>query len=131
MKFDQERLDVYQASLKFAKLAITLVQSFPTGQSHLTDQLKRASVSISLNIAEGAGEFSRSEKARFYRMSRRSATECAAIVDICRQLELGDSGLWTECRLSLLSIVSMLVKLIQSMKGDGSGHGQGHGHPLR
>ena len=104
MNFDHERLDVYQASLKFAKLAITLVQTFPTGQSHLTDQLKRASVSISLNIAEGAGEFSRSEKASFYRMSRRSATECAAIVDICRQLELGDSGLWTECRLSLLSI---------------------------
>jgi hypothetical protein len=32
---------------------------------------------------------------------------------------------------SKLSVVSMLFKLIQSMKGDGSGQGQGQGHPLR
>jgi four helix bundle protein len=41
-----------------------------------------------LNIAEGAGEFSPSEKARFYRMARRSATECAAILHVCRRLAL-------------------------------------------
>jgi len=132
MEFDHERLDVYKTSLKFAKLATELISTFPTGTSHLTDQLKRAFVSISLNIAEGAGEFSRPEKARFYRMSRRSATECAAIIDICKQLELGNSALWTECRLALLSIVSMLVKLTKSMHGNGSGQGQGQGHsPLR
>ena len=93
----------------------------------LGGKLKRAFVSISLNISEGAGEFSRSEKARFYRMSRRSATECAAVVDICKELELGTSALWTECRLTPLSIVSMLVKLIKSMNGQPSGQG----HPLR
>jgi four helix bundle protein len=129
MEFDHERLDVYKASLNFAELATKLIETFPTGKSHLSDQFKRAFVSISLNIAEGAGEFSRSEKARFYRMSRRSATECAAIVDICKRLELGNSALWTECRINLLSIVSMLVKLIKSMNGKGTGQGQGH--PLR
>jgi len=131
MQFDHERLDVYQASLKFAKLAMELINEFPPGTANLSDQLKRASVSISLNVAEGAGEFSRSEKARFYRMSRRSATECAAIVDICKTLELGKPDMWTECRLTLLSIVSMLVKLIKSMNGDGIGQGQRQGHPLR
>lgn len=131
MEFDHERLDVYQASLKFVDIATKLISTFPPGQSHLSDQLKRASVSITLNIAEGAGEFSRTEKARFYRMSRRSATECAAVVDICKQLELGKSELWAQCRLTLLSIVSMLVRLIKSMNGKSVGHGQGQGHPLR
>ena len=131
MEFDHERLDVYQASLKFFAIAIKLISTLPPGHSHLSDQLKRAFVSITLNIAEGAGVFSRAEKARFYRMSRRSATECAAVVDICKQLELGKSELRAECRQTLLSIVSMLVKLIKSMNGKSVGQGQGQGHPLR
>ena len=66
MKFDHENLDVYKTSLQFAKLGTKLIRTFPPGSAHIADQLKRAFVSISLNIAEGAGEFSRSEKARFY-----------------------------------------------------------------
>ena len=135
MKFDHEQLDVYQESLKFARIATDLIGAFRPGNSVLSDQLRRAFVSVSLNIAEGAGEFSRTEKARFYRMSRRLATECAAILDICKELNLGTSAQWTEGRLVLLSIVSMLVKLIKTMNGQGSGQasgqGQGQGHPLR
>jgi len=41
-----------------------------------------------LNIAEGAGEFAPKEKVRFYRMARRSATESAAVLDVCRNLKL-------------------------------------------
>ena len=41
-----------------------------------------------LNIAEGAGEFAPKEKARFYRMARRSATESAAVLDVCKNLKL-------------------------------------------
>ncbi len=48
----------------------------------------RASASIVLNIAGGAGEFAKREKARFYRIARRSATEFAEILDILRELEL-------------------------------------------
>ena len=128
MSFDHERLDVFQASLNFAKLSTLLIESFPPGKSHLSDQLRRASLSISLNVAEGAGEFSRSEKARFYRMAKRSATECAAVIAVCEKLELGSSKLWVECRSILHSIVSMLVKLIKSMSSKNLGQGQGQGH---
>jgi hypothetical protein len=37
---------------------------------------------------EGAGEFSGNEKSRFYRMAKRSATQCAAIIHVCRRLGL-------------------------------------------
>ena len=39
-------------------------------RASLADQLQRAATSIPLNIADGAGEFSASEKARFYRMAQ-------------------------------------------------------------
>ncbi len=73
--FDHERLDVYQVALQFVILAHKMVDKLPKGYSYLCNQLQRASLSISLNIAEGAGEFSSADKARFYRIARRSATE--------------------------------------------------------
>ena len=41
-------------------------------------------------VAEGAGEFSRPEKARFYRMARRSAVEVVAWLDITRRRNEAD-----------------------------------------
>ena len=115
MQFDHEKLDVYKASLKFAAQSTELVEGLPPGKAYLADQLNRATLSICLNIGEGAGEYSRNDKARFYRMSKRSATECAAVVDVCRILKLGTSDHLDKCRSSLISIVSMLIKLIKAI----------------
>ena len=57
MSFDHERLDVYRLALDFLVVANDLVESVPRGRAHLADQLTRASTSIVLNIAEGAGKF--------------------------------------------------------------------------
>ena len=78
-RFDHEKLDVYQAAIEFVVLANDVVENLPRGRGYLADQLQRASTSIPLNVAEGAGEFSINEKARFYRIAKRSATESAAI----------------------------------------------------
>ena len=112
-KFDHEKLEVYKASIEFVAAANMVIQSLPRGKSYLTDQLQRAAASIPLNIAEGAGEFSPKEKARFYRMARRSATECAAIFDVCVSLELVTVEDISEPREALLKIVAMLVGLIK------------------
>jgi four helix bundle protein len=87
MEFDHERLDVYRLALAFVVVANDVAQGLPRGRSYLADQLQRAATSVILNLAEGAGEYSANDKARFYRMSKRSATECAAILDVCKQLE--------------------------------------------
>ena len=72
--FDHTKLDVYRVSLDFIELTEQLVSGLPRGRADLVDQLRRAATSIVLNIAEGAGEFSPKDKARFYRMAKRSAT---------------------------------------------------------
>ena len=79
----------------------------------LSDQLQRAALSISLNIAEGAGEYAIDEKVRFYRMAKRSATECAGILDVCQKLQLLDGQEYVKGRELIVRIVSILVKMAQ------------------
>ena len=55
MQLDHERLDVYELALEFLVLANGIIEGLPRGRSHLADQFTRASLSIVLNLAEGAG----------------------------------------------------------------------------
>ncbi|MBY0522647.1 MAG: four helix bundle protein [Gemmataceae bacterium] len=118
--FDHEKLDVYRVSIEFVALADGLTKGFPAGNGYLADQLHRAGISIALNIAEGAGEFSKREKARFYRMARRSATECSAILDVCRVLHLADVEPLNAGREMLLRVVSMLIKMVRNIDQSGT-----------
>ena len=112
--FDHERLDVYQAAIEFVSLADEVVEGLPRGRAYLADQLQRAATSIALNVAEGAGEFSPAEKARFYRMAKRSATESAAVLDVCRRLRLVEPPRLASGRELLLRVVAMLVRLARA-----------------
>ena len=119
--FDHEKLDVYKAAIKLIVLLDKIIEHLPRGKSYLADQLQRAGSSVPLNIAEGAGEYSGNEKSRFYRMAKRSATECAGILDVCRSLQLIEEQQYTEVRQLLLRIVSMLIKMAQNSKNSGTG----------
>jgi four helix bundle protein len=114
--FDHERLDVYQAALDFVVLAEGAIQDLPRGRSHLADQLHRAAVSIVLNIAEGAGKFSKADKRRFYVTARGSATECAAIFDILARLDAVPADARADAKKKLVRIASMLIKLAKSLE---------------
>ena len=84
----------------------------PVGYGFLSDQLKRASLSIPLNIAEGNGKFTQKDKARFYHIARGSATECGAILDAAHIIHILDSEQWKTGKILLVRIVSMLCKMI-------------------
>ena len=113
--FDHEKLDVYQAAIEFVVLIDKVVEQFPRGRAYLADQVLRASTSIPLNIAEGAGEYSSNEKCRFYRMAKRSATECAGILDVCRRLRIVEEESYIKGRELLIRIVAMLTKMAQKL----------------
>ena len=116
MPFDHERLDVYRVALEFIVLADDTIAQLPRGRSHLADQLHRAATSIVLDIAGGAGKFSRPDKRRYYLSAAGSATECAAIFDVFQLLRLVSAERHTEAKTLLERIASMLIKLAKSLQ---------------
>ncbi len=74
--FNYERLTLWQKSRLLVKTIYTLTRSFPTEEKFaLTDQIRRAVVSIASNIAEGSGRFSGKEKLHFLSVAYGSLTE--------------------------------------------------------
>ena len=81
-----EKLFVYQKSLIFVDGVYKLSKHFPSDEKYgLTDQLKRASVSILANIAEGFGRFHEKDMTHFFRVSRSSAYECIALMQVAQR----------------------------------------------
>jgi four helix bundle protein len=107
---DAEKLDVYRLAVEFQAFVTPLL---PKASAILRDQLERASVSIVLNIAEGAGRRCRGEKRRFYSIARGSATECAAAIDLVAARGLADGPLCRDARERVVRLVQMLTKLIR------------------
>ncbi len=125
MPFDHQRLDVYRAAIELIAGADALVADLPRGRSYLCDQLRRAATSVPLNIAEGAGEYSRGDKARFYRIAPRSATECAALLDVMRALQLVEVTGYEHGIDLLHRIVAMLTRMAKRLAEAGTGPGPG------
>ena len=72
-----EDLIVWQKAHRFVLAIYTLTKQFPKEETYgLTSQLRRASVSIASNIAEGFRKRGRADKARFFNISEGSADEC-------------------------------------------------------
>jgi four helix bundle protein len=111
---DYERLDVYHLARELVREGGAVLKQVPAGHADLVDQFRRSSLSLPLNIAEGSGEFAPKEKARFYRIAKRSGTECGAILD-----HMVDLGLLAEVQIApartlIRRITGALVKLIQA-----------------
>ena len=77
----------------------------------MAEQLRRASLPIPLNIAEGSGKSTGPDQRRFYTIARGSAMECAAIIDACCALGLIEPSRAQEADQLLLSAVRMLSKM--------------------
>jgi len=52
-QFGHEKFEAYQISIQFLAISHRITKAIPPGNHHLLDQLRRAALSISLNIAEG------------------------------------------------------------------------------
>ena len=64
VELHHEKLDVYKAAIEFLIIANNISGKYPRGYGSMGDQLKRASLSIPLNNAEGYGRTSKPDRAR-------------------------------------------------------------------
>lgn len=124
-QFDHEKLTVYQRSIDFVAWADGLLETLP-GTLAVSKQLDRASTSIPLNIAEGNGKFTQSDRCRFFDIARGSALECAASLDVVVAKKRASRDEVAEGRELLIDIVSLLVGLIRSNSKDRVFEDEGH-----
>lgn len=86
-KHNFRNLKVYQRAIAFAVEIYKTTKNFPKDELYgLISQIRRAVISISLNIAEGSGNSSEKEFKRFLEISLRSDYEVIACLDIALQL---------------------------------------------
>ena len=109
--FDHEKLDVYRCAIELCALLAPYANDFPRGHGALAEQLRRASVSIPLNVAEACGKTTMTDRQRFFAIARGSAMECAAIIDICEILGILSPDVRQQSKQYLLRIVQMLSRL--------------------
>jgi four helix bundle protein len=77
--FNFEKLDVWQKAVDFADVIYNETQGFPSEERFgLTNQLRRAAVSISSNIAEGSSRSSKNDFARFGEIAAGSVFEAVS-----------------------------------------------------
>lgn len=83
-----KKLNVWQKAIGFVSDIYELTAKLPASERFgLSDQLRRASISIVLNIAEGSGSGSDPEFVRFLHIAQRSAFEVIAGLEIAYNLK--------------------------------------------
>lgn len=113
--FDFEKLTVYAKAKGYNQTITTLLQN-TTVDKVTYDQLRRASFSIMLNIAEGSGRFTKPDKRNFNVISRGSAFECVAILDYLHDNQVIDSAEFNTLYATLEEISKMLYSLIKGLR---------------
>ena len=115
MKYAFENLEVWQKSRHLVKSVYLLTSSFPEEEKFgLTSQMRRASISISSNIAEGSTRWSRKDQARFYEIAFGSLIEVLNQSILSHDLNFLPENSLKDIRAEIDTISRMLNSLYQS-----------------
>ena len=114
--FDFERLEVYQKAMDLMgslyRVTRPLAREY---QYSLSDQLRRAGLSVLNNIAEGSGKLSKREKAQFYKTSLNSARECIPMLTVLLKEQQLSVETHRVLRQNVIHIANMLGRLIATV----------------
>lgn len=116
MAFMFENLEVYQKAIDLADKISTLTEKFPRGYYFLIDQLNRAALSISTNIAEGNGRLTKADRKHFFIIARGSVQECVPLLELAARRGFLNTGYHKSLKSDLEEIAKMLSGLINSLK---------------
>jgi len=111
-----EKLIVYQKAVDFADKICSATSEFSKGYYFLRDQLNRASLSISANIAEGNGRFTKSDRKHFFIIARGSVQECVPLLELAARQKFLNTKVQESLKNDLEEIAKMLSGLINGLE---------------
>jgi four helix bundle protein len=110
-------LIVWQKSILLVKLIYILTKEFPSDERFgLINQLRRASISISSNIAEGYGRKTQKDRLQFFVIAYGSSLEVETQLHISKELAFGDIKSIEKSELILTEVLKMLNKMTSSVR---------------
>jgi four helix bundle protein len=112
--FDFEKLEIYKKAKFFNSEIRHFIKSTKL-DSTTKDQLRRASFSIVLNIAEGSGRFTKPDRKNFFIISRSSIFECIAILDVLKDEEVLEYNQYQKFYFQAEEISKMLFTMIKNL----------------
>lgn len=111
--FNFEKLDVWQKAIDFADLVYNHTRNFPVDERFgLTNQMRRAAVSISSNIAEGTSRMSQTDFVRFIEIATGSVFEVVSQSFIGRRQQF----LTEEAFRSLYSAAEEIGRMLSGLR---------------
>lgn len=117
MQQGYQDLKVWQKSKDFAVAVYKITADFPKSEIYgLTNQLRRAALSISSNLAEGYGRKSRKEMSRYVSIAIGSASEAQSLGIIAAELGYLNLEQSKPLQSTLIEILKMLEKLRQKLQ---------------
>ena len=111
--FGYRKLIAYQKAKEVVKKTYKLLKKFPAEERYaMSDQLRRASVSITSNIAEGINRYSVKEKAHFIEMAYGSLMEVSSQFEIAEDL----GYITTDDRMSMDELIKEVARLLSGLQ---------------
>ncbi|SDI10846.1 four helix bundle protein [Winogradskyella thalassocola] len=107
-----EKLNVWQDSIDLVELIYNTVKTFPDDEKFgISSQMKRCSVSISSNLAEGTSRTSNKDKARFSTIAFSSTMELLCQIILCQRLGFINNNEYSILREKVLKISNQINAL--------------------
>jgi len=118
MKFGYEDLEVWNKAVDFAVQVIETVERISTDRKHyrLLEQIESNSTSVSMNLAEGKGRFSKKEFIQYCYMARGSLYETMTLLVIFKRIKWINESEYKNLENSGKEIAAMIMGLIKSLK---------------
>lgn len=114
---DFRSLMVWEKGHRLTLFIYKQTHSFPTDELYgLTSQIRRASSSVPINIAEGCGRGSDADFARFLQMAFGSASETEYLLVLCLELGYLTKEQYVEANLLVEEVKKMLAKLMATIR---------------
>ena len=108
-------LDAWKFAHEFVLMIYEITKNFPRDEQFgITNQLRRAGVSITSNISEGFSRKTMKEKRQFYRIALSSLTETQNQLLICHDVGYIDRGTFTQAAEKSVRISKLINGLIKS-----------------